>query len=182
MPTVAYYNRGHVVMPLRAGAASLVIYRNGTATVADWGPGTRRSPRTSSAVRQNLDLLGRRWQARCWAERERHDEMGATLGNQVYVWRSGIGVTADGALVYVGGPGLNITTLANLLVRGRSWSRDGARYQHRLGELRKLCPECSDCARDTCERVFTSVGHDRDDGALLRILVVPGLLHDVRAQ
>jgi len=33
------------------------------------------------------------------------------------VWRSGVGVTRDGALVYVGGPGLNITSLADLLVR-----------------------------------------------------------------
>jgi hypothetical protein len=33
------------------------------------------------------------------------------------VWRSGLGVTADGALVYVGGPGLDIIDLANLLVR-----------------------------------------------------------------
>jgi hypothetical protein len=39
------------------------------------------------------------------------------LGNAIYVWRSGIGITADGALVYVGGPGLNITDLADLLVR-----------------------------------------------------------------
>jgi hypothetical protein len=28
-----------------------------------------------------------------------------------------VGITADGALVYVGGPGLNITTLADLLAR-----------------------------------------------------------------
>ena len=33
------------------------------------------------------------------------------------MWRSGLGVTADGALVYVGGPGLNITDLADLLTR-----------------------------------------------------------------
>ena len=33
------------------------------------------------------------------------------------MWRSGLGVTADGALVYVGGPGLNIMDLANILVR-----------------------------------------------------------------
>jgi len=33
------------------------------------------------------------------------------------VWRSGVGVTASGALVYVGGPGLNITTLADVLAR-----------------------------------------------------------------
>ena len=32
------------------------------------------------------------------------------------MWRSGIGVTRDGALVYVGGPSLAITSLANLLV------------------------------------------------------------------
>ena len=42
---------------------------------------------------------------------------GATLGDAVYVWRSGVGITADGALVYVGGPGLNITDLADLLAR-----------------------------------------------------------------
>ena len=33
------------------------------------------------------------------------------------MWRSGLGVTADGALVYVGGPGLDIADLANILVR-----------------------------------------------------------------
>jgi hypothetical protein len=42
---------------------------------------------------------------------------GFTLGNQVYVWRSGIGVTADGALVYAAGPDLNITDLAAVLAR-----------------------------------------------------------------
>jgi len=33
------------------------------------------------------------------------------------VWRSGVGVTADGALVYVAGSGLSIVDLANLLQR-----------------------------------------------------------------
>ena len=42
---------------------------------------------------------------------------GAAGGGAVYVWRSGLGITADGALVYVGGPSLNIADLANLLVR-----------------------------------------------------------------
>jgi hypothetical protein len=40
-----------------------------------------------------------------------------TLGSKVYVSRSGLGETANGALVYVGGPGLNALDLANLLVR-----------------------------------------------------------------
>ena len=42
---------------------------------------------------------------------------GATLGGSVHVWRSGVGVTADGALVYVGGSGLSIVDLANVLAR-----------------------------------------------------------------
>ena len=33
------------------------------------------------------------------------------------MWRSGLGVTADGAVVYVAGPGLSALSLANLLVR-----------------------------------------------------------------
>jgi hypothetical protein len=34
-----YYTEGRVVVPLRAGAASLVIYANGNVTVGDWGSG-----------------------------------------------------------------------------------------------------------------------------------------------
>ena len=41
----------------------------------------------------------------------------ATLGGVPAVWRSGLGVTASGALVYVTGPSLEITQLAALLVR-----------------------------------------------------------------
>src|SRR5487761_1453748 len=51
-----YLSEGHVVAPLRVGAASLVIYRNGAATVGQWG---RDVTMTSNvvAVRQNLTLL-----------------------------------------------------------------------------------------------------------------------------
>ena len=111
-----YYTDGQVIVPLRTGAASLVIYRNGTATVADWG---RDATLTSNvvAVRQNLDLLVDGGRPVPGLNANDTSQWGYTLGNQIYVWRSGIGVTSDGALVYVGGPGLNITTLANLLVR-----------------------------------------------------------------
>ena len=40
---------------------------------------------------------------------------GATLGNNVYVWRSGVGVTARGALVYAGGPAMSVLSLAKTL-------------------------------------------------------------------
>ena len=50
-------------------------------------------------------------------QRQRHHEWGATLGRAALRLAIGLGVTADGALVYVGGPGLNIADLANILVR-----------------------------------------------------------------
>ena len=33
------------------------------------------------------------------------------------MWRSGLGVTANGAIVYVGGPAMEITDVADLLIR-----------------------------------------------------------------
>jgi hypothetical protein len=111
-----YYAEGRVVYPLRAGGASLVIYRNGSVAIGSWGRDVTMTSQVI-AVRQNLTLLvdgGRPvpglnpLDASAW---------GATLGNVPAVWRSGIGVTAGGALVYVTGPSLEITQLAALLVR-----------------------------------------------------------------
>jgi hypothetical protein len=69
------------------------------------------------SVRQNLDLLVNNSKPVPGLRANDTSNWGATVGNAVYVSRSGLGVTANGALVYVGGPGLDITDLANLLVR-----------------------------------------------------------------
>jgi hypothetical protein len=111
-----YYTEGKTIMPLRKGAASFVIYRNGSANIADWGRDATMGPNVVS-VRQNLALLVDHGKATPGLNPSDTTKWGFTLGNQVYVWRSGVGITANGALVYVGGPGLNITTLAELLVR-----------------------------------------------------------------
>ena len=109
-----YYTDGRTEIPLRNGAASLVIYNDGTATVGAWGQDVSMTPNVAS-VRQNLDLLVNNGQPVPGLDASDTSRWGFTLGNQVYVWRSGVGVTADGALVYVGGPSLNITSLANVL-------------------------------------------------------------------
>lgn len=111
-----YYTQGKTVIPLRTGGASFVIYRNGNATVASWGTEVQMTPDVV-AVRQNLTLLVDNGQPVAGLNANDTTKWGNTLGNQVYVSRSGIGVTSDGALVYVGGPNLNIVDLANLLVR-----------------------------------------------------------------
>jgi hypothetical protein len=111
-----YYTDGKTVDPLRKGGASLVIYKNGSATVADWGRDAKMTKNVES-VRQNLVLLVDHGKSVPGLNPNDTWQWGFTVGSKVYVWRSGIGVTKDGALVYVGGPGMNITTLANLLVR-----------------------------------------------------------------
>ncbi|HEV3212579.1 MAG TPA: phosphodiester glycosidase family protein [Acidimicrobiales bacterium] len=110
-----YYTDHHVVVPLRAGAASLVVYRDGSATVGAWGTQVGLSPQVAS-VRQNLDLIVNGGRAVPGLLANDNSQWGATLGGAYAVWRSGVGVTSNGALVYVGGPSLTITSLANLLV------------------------------------------------------------------
>ena len=112
-----YYTDHKTVMPLRNGAASFVVYKNGGATIGAWGSHGLTMTKTVVSVRQNLDLLVNDGRPVPGLDATTTTKWGATLGNAVYVWRSGLGVTADGALVYVGGPGLNITDLARLLTR-----------------------------------------------------------------
>jgi hypothetical protein len=111
-----YYTDGKTIDPLRTGGAAFVVYKNGSANVGQWGRDVAMSPDVVS-VRQNLDLLVDNGQVVPAAYNASSTAWGATLGNALYVWRSGIGVTANGALVYVGGPGLDILDLGNLLVR-----------------------------------------------------------------
>jgi hypothetical protein len=110
-----YYTAGKTIAALRTGAASFVVYKDGTSTVGQWGRDVTMTPGVVS-VRQNLDLLVDNGAPVAGLDSTTTTKWGFTLGNAVYVWRSGLGVTADGALVYFGGPGLNITDLANLFV------------------------------------------------------------------
>ncbi len=110
-----YYTDGRAVVPLVRGAASFVIYKNGDTAIGEWGRDVTMTSQVVS-VRQNLDLLVDGGKPAAGLTATDTTKWGYTLGNAVYVWRSGVGVTANGALVYVGGPGLNVTDLANLLV------------------------------------------------------------------
>jgi hypothetical protein len=111
-----YYTDWRAIVPLRTGAASFVVYRDGTSTVGQWGRDVSMTPDVVS-VRQNLNLLVDNGQVVPGAYSANSTQWGATLGNKDFVWRSALGVTSDGALVYVGGPGLDIVDLANILVR-----------------------------------------------------------------
>jgi hypothetical protein len=106
---------GRVGWPLRRGAASVVIYRDGTADIGTWQHEVPAPGRPVVAVRQNLGMLidsGRVPSSVdtcvkvCW---------GDPLHEQPIVARSGLGVTADGELVWAAGHNLSVRALAEAL-------------------------------------------------------------------
>ncbi|MGH9066521.1 MAG: phosphodiester glycosidase family protein, partial [Acidimicrobiales bacterium] len=109
-----YYSDGRTAVPLVNGAASFVIYKNGTATVANWGRDATMGTNIAS-VRQNLTLIVDHGKPVGGLGSGSYRQWGATVGNKVLVWRSGIGVTKNGALVYAAGKGLSVSSLANVL-------------------------------------------------------------------
>ena len=67
-------------------------------------------------MRQTLRLIVIDGRAVAGLDNANYINWGATLGGSYAVWRSGLGITKDGALVYVGGPSLSISDLANVLI------------------------------------------------------------------
>jgi hypothetical protein len=121
-----YYTDGRMIYPLRAGAASLVIYADGSVDIGAWGSEVTMTPQVVS-VRQNLKpLVANGRPTRLAATKHWLEEWGDTcaatscghgLPGVEHQWRTGLGITADGALVYVAGPALDPLQLAQLLVR-----------------------------------------------------------------
>jgi hypothetical protein len=104
----------HVYAPLRDGQATFLRYRDGTADIRTWTGGSR-PPANVEFARQNLPLIitGRRLNPALSDGRE----WGATLGNAVRVWRSGVGVDAHGNIVYAAANDQTATSLAQILQR-----------------------------------------------------------------
>jgi len=132
-----YYDDGVMHKPLRDGAASFVILADGTASVGVWGRDFTMNP-TIRTVRQNLDLivdnggglpapvspLSRTTQTGAAPGQlvpglsdNSDGAWGATFGNKILAWRSAVGVTATGGIVYGYGDGLGALSLADLMLR-----------------------------------------------------------------
>lgn len=114
-----YEQEGHVLYPLRAGLASLVIDRSGHARIVVW-------PARGGAysVRQNLQPLV--LDGRPAAAADDWRVWGATLGGGEYVARSAVGQNTEGDLIYVGSMSTTPYDLAHVL------AREGARIAMEL--------------------------------------------------
>ena len=109
-----YYDDGREAEPLRVGAASLVIFKDGTATVGQWGRDVSAGPDVKS-VRQNLDLLVDGGQVNPSCSQSSSQTWGLTLGNDYYVPRTALGVRADGTLIFINSPAVSVCSLGQLL-------------------------------------------------------------------
>jgi hypothetical protein len=111
-----FYLNGVHYDPLVNGAASVVYYKNGTIKIGQWGRDFRLNA-SIAGVRQNLKLLVDRGRISPDLNQDIETNFGATLGGGYFVWRSGLGITSDGRIVYVYGPALDVQDLAELLRR-----------------------------------------------------------------
>ena len=107
-----WYLDGVTAVPLRHGAASLVIYRDGSATVGAWGSDAAYTAAVV-AVRQNLSMLIEAGEPTAAVATLMPKQVwGPPFHNNVLTWRSALGVDSAGHLLYVAGPGLDPETLA----------------------------------------------------------------------
>ncbi len=111
-----FYLDGNQAVPLQDGKASMVIYKDGRVDIGQWGRELQLTPDVES-VRQNLVLLVDGGAQVPNLNPDDTSVWGNTLNGRVLVPRSGVCVDRNGALIYVAGPGLKITNLADTMVR-----------------------------------------------------------------
>jgi hypothetical protein len=114
---VGFMSGGHVAVPLKAGLASIVTYTDGTTDIGAWHASVPGAGKTVFSVLQNQRLLVDHGVAaanvsscviNCW---------GGTIGLAKNVARSGLGITANGQLVWAAGESLSPSELASALIR-----------------------------------------------------------------
>ncbi len=111
-----WYADGHALVPLVDGAACVVIHRDGSAVVGQWGRDVSMTPEVA-AVRQNLALIVDSGRPVAGLSSNAHGRWGNAKNQYQYTWRSGLGQTAAGDLVYVAGDKLTLVGLAQALAR-----------------------------------------------------------------
>jgi hypothetical protein len=105
---------GRTYEPLKDGLATLLGYRNGRVDIKTWTGGPDAGPGVVFA-RQSLPLIIR--DGRLSPALNDSSQWGATLGNAVRVWRTGVGVDRRGNLIYAAAGDQTVVTLARILQR-----------------------------------------------------------------
>jgi hypothetical protein len=111
-----FYLDGRTAGTLVDGAASEVFYRDGSMAIGSWNHEVTMTPDVVG-VRQNLGLLIDHATIAPNIDASHLFDWGLTLGGAYYIFRSGVGVTRQGDLVYASGDALSVADLAHILRR-----------------------------------------------------------------
>ena len=105
---------GHTYAPLKRGLATIIRHRDGRIDVNAWNAGPQ-VPADVIYARQNLPLIVNH--GRLNPNLSTGPEWGATLGNAIRVWRSGLGIDRRGNLIYAAANDQTVASLAEILRR-----------------------------------------------------------------
>ena len=105
---------GRTYAPLKDGLATLVSYTDGRVDIEAWSGGPDVPPGVRYA-RQDLPLIVSGGQPN--PNLSDGPQWGATLGNAIRVWRSGIGIDTNGNLIYAAADNQTVASLAQILIR-----------------------------------------------------------------
>jgi hypothetical protein len=104
---------GRTYAPMKTGMATILRYRNGKVDVRSWTGGPDVGPALVYA-RQNLLLIVDR--GRPNPHLSAGPEWGVTVGNAIRVWRSAVGVDAQGNLIYAAANDQTVSSLAAIMI------------------------------------------------------------------
>ncbi|MEO9223844.1 MAG: phosphatase PAP2 family protein [Acidimicrobiales bacterium] len=111
-----FMENGRVGKPLQSGAASLVIFRDGSATIGRWNVDVHNNSAVV-AVRQNLRPIVLSGAPVPGLATNPFGGWGSHHSQFQSTWRSALGIDRSGNLVYVAGDHLQLQTLAEALVQ-----------------------------------------------------------------
>ncbi len=104
---------GHTFAPMQNGQATFVEREGGSVNIESWSAGAS-APADVVFARQNLPLIVTGGKPSPLLNDSA--EWGATLGNAVQVWRSGIGIDRRGDLIYAQANYQTVGSLAGILI------------------------------------------------------------------
>jgi hypothetical protein len=107
-------DNGRVNEPLKDGNATLIGYKDGRVAIVKWRGGRNAGPNVAWS-RQSLPPIV--WNGKVNPKLDLSIKWGATLGNAVRVWRTGVGIDRNGNLIFVAADGQTVISLAKIFER-----------------------------------------------------------------
>jgi len=104
---------GHTYATMHDELATIVGYTSGQVDIVAWKGGPDVGPGVTFA-RQDLPLIVNHGHVN--PNLSDGPEWGATLGNKIFVWRSGVGIDRHGNLIYAAADKQTVASLANILI------------------------------------------------------------------